>query len=187
MVGKHEPIWLNISSIFLNEPVFICDTGSQLLGALLLLRWRILLGRVDSRWVSIFTILLQPFRKLQRVLSTNNNRRRLTLAVVYDRESIDNFDIDDDQDITVTSQFPSTQKGKIIELQKHFQRYVKTLPVSGFNSAIYDLKFIKSYLIPLLVNEKTRTKRHQKSKSFCIFQFSQCSIPGYHDLSWRSN
>ena len=51
-------------------------------------------------------------------------------------------------------QFLLTQKNKLIELQLHFERYVNTFPVFGFNSAKYDLNLIKAYLIPLLVNER---------------------------------
>ena len=51
-------------------------------------------------------------------------------------------------------QFLSTQTNKIIELQQHFERYVNTLPVFGFNSAKYNLNLTKSYNFLLLVNEE---------------------------------
>ena len=50
--------------------------------------------------------------------------------------------------------FVDSKKNKLIELQQHFDRYVNTFPVFGFNSAKYDLHLIKAYFIPLLVNEQ---------------------------------
>ena len=60
---------------------------------------------------------------------------------------------DDEDEISVSTVF-LTQKNKLIELQQHFERYVYTFPVFGFNSAKYDLNQIKAYLIPLLVSER---------------------------------
>ena len=46
------------------------------------------------------------------------------------------------------------QKNQLLDLQQHFERYVKTLPVFGFNSGKYDLYLIKSYLLPYLIHER---------------------------------
>ena len=46
------------------------------------------------------------------------------------------------------------QKNQLTDLREHFERYCNTLPVFGFNSAKYDIKLIKSYLFPVLVNER---------------------------------
>ena len=44
------------------------------------------------------------------------------------------------------------EKNHLIELQENLERHCNVIPVLGFNSAIYDLKLIKSYLLPILVN-----------------------------------
>ena len=43
---------------------------------------------------------------------------------------------------------------QIFDLQEHFERYCNALPVFGFNSAKYYNDLIKSYLLPILVNER---------------------------------
>ena len=43
---------------------------------------------------------------------------------------------------------------QLIELQEHLERYCNVLPVFGFNSAKYDINLIKSYLLPILINER---------------------------------
>ena len=42
----------------------------------------------------------------------------------------------------------------MIEVQEHLERYRKVIPVFGFSRAKYDLNSIKSYLLPILINER---------------------------------
>ena len=46
------------------------------------------------------------------------------------------------------------QKNQLIDLKQHLERNVNTLPVFGFNSGRFDLKLIKSFLIPYLIRDK---------------------------------
>ena len=46
------------------------------------------------------------------------------------------------------------KKNQLIDLQESLERYCNVLPVFDFNSAKCDLKLIKSYLLPILVNER---------------------------------
>ena len=46
------------------------------------------------------------------------------------------------------------QKNQPIDLQEHFERYCNTLSILSFNSAKYDINYIKSHLLPILVNEQ---------------------------------
>ena len=64
------------------------------------------------------------------------------------------------------------QKNQFIDRQKILQRSVNTSQVFSFNSAKYDLNSIKSYLLPLLVNEK-QIKRYviKKANQFISFKF----------------
>ena len=55
----------------------------------------------------------------------------------------------------LSTQFLQMQKDQLIDLQEHFERYCNTFPIFGFNSAKYDINLIKSYLLPILVNERT--------------------------------
>ena len=54
----------------------------------------------------------------------------------------------------VTSLNFCRSKKTLIDLQEHLERYCNVLPVFGFNSAKYDLNLKKSYLLPILVNER---------------------------------
>ena len=46
------------------------------------------------------------------------------------------------------------QKNQLIELQEHLERYCNVLPVFGVNNEKYDINLIKSYSLPILINER---------------------------------
>ena len=46
------------------------------------------------------------------------------------------------------------KKNHLIDLQKSLGRYCIVLPVFALNSSVYYLKLTKSYLLPILVNER---------------------------------
>ena len=46
------------------------------------------------------------------------------------------------------------KKNQIFDLQESLEDYCNVLHVFGFNSPKYDLNLIKSYLLPILVNER---------------------------------
>ena len=69
------------------------------------------------------------------------------------------------------------RKNQIIGLQEHFERYCNTLPVSYFNSAKYDINLIKSYLLPILVNERQiEPAVIKKANQFVSFKFGDVQL-----------
>ena len=64
------------------------------------------------------------------------------------------FEYIEEKEIDMSTQFLQIQKNQLLELQQHFERYVSTLPVFGFNSGKYDLNLIKSYLLHYLIHER---------------------------------
>ena len=69
------------------------------------------------------------------------------------------------------------QKKQLIDLHEPFERYCTTLPVFGFNSANYDISLMKSYLLPILVNErKIEPKVITKVNQFISFKFSDMQL-----------
>ena len=54
----------------------------------------------------------------------------------------------------MSTQFLQMQKNQLLDVQQHFERYINTLPVFGFNSGKYDLNLIISYLLPYLILER---------------------------------
>ena len=64
------------------------------------------------------------------------------------------------------------KKKQLIDLQESLEPYCNVLPVFGFNSAKYDLNIIKSYLLPILVNEQEiEPTVIKKANQFSWFKF----------------
>ena len=84
--------------------------------------------------------------KLCAVLEQLNQRRNRVSNFV------DNCIVEEEKDLS--TQFLQMQKNQLIDLEEHFERYCNVLPVFGFNSAKYDINLIKSYFLPILVNER---------------------------------
>ena len=75
------------------------------------------------------------------------------------------------------TQFLQMQKNHLIDLQEHFERYCNTLPIFGFNSAKYDINLIKSYLLPILVNERQiEPTVIKKANQFVSFKFGDVQL-----------
>ena len=72
----------------------------------------------------------------------------------------------------MSTQFLQIQKNQLLELQQHFELYVSTLTVFGFNSGKYDLNLIKSYLLPYLIHEPDiQPTVIKKANHFVFFKF----------------
>ena len=82
------------------------------------------------------------------------NQRHSQRERVIDCDDDDEFFNDTTEEKELSTQFLQTQKNQLVNLQEHFERYCNTLPVFGFNSAKYGINLIKSYLLPVLVNER---------------------------------
>ena len=75
------------------------------------------------------------------------------------------------------------KKNQITDLQESLERYCKVLPVFSFNSAKYDFNLIKSYLLPIIVNEgdiqPTVIKRASQFSSFKFGDFQLLDIMNF--------
>ena len=87
-------------------------------------------------------------------------------------------DLDDCDNETCTStQFLQIQKKQLIDLQEHLEHYCNVLPIFDFNSAKYDLNLIKTYLLPILVNERNiEPTVLKKANQFISFKFSDIQL-----------
>ena len=88
--------------------------------------------------------------KLTRTLESLNERRCRNQRVF---EFEDHCFEDDNEEKDASTQFLQMQKNQLIELQEQLESYCNVLLVFGFNSAKYDINLIKSYLLPILINE----------------------------------
>ena len=69
------------------------------------------------------------------------------------------------------------QNDQLIDFQEHFKRCCNTLSVFGFNSAKYDIYLIKSYLLPILVNERQiEPTVIKKANQFVSFKFGDVQL-----------
>ena len=80
------------------------------------------------------------------------NERRCSNQRVFEFEDLC-FEADN-EDKVASTQFLQIQKNQLIELQEYLERYCNVLPGFGFNSVKYDINLIKSYLLPILINER---------------------------------
>ena len=84
---------------------------------------------------------------------------------------------DCDNETCASTQFLQIQKNELIILQESLERYCNVLPVFGFNSANYDLNLIKSYLLPILVNERDiEPTVIKKANQFISFKFGDIQL-----------
>ena len=84
---------------------------------------------------------------------------------------------DCDNESCTSTQFLQIQKKQLIDLQEHLEHYCKVLPIFGFNSAKYDLNPIKSYLLPILVNERNfEPTVIKKANQFISFKFGDIQL-----------
>ena len=91
-------------------------------------------------------------KKLSNIVELLNQRHSQRERVI-DFDDGENFN-DTAEEKELSTQFLQLQKNKLTDLQEHFERYCNTLPVFGFNSSKCDINLIKSYLLPILVNEQ---------------------------------
>ena len=88
-----------------------------------------------------------------------------------------------DNETCTSTQFFQIQKKQLIDLQEHLERYCHVLPIFGFNSAKYDLNLIKSYWLPILVNEgniePTVIKKANQFISFKVGDFQLLDVMNF--------
>ena len=111
--------------------------------------------------------------KLCAILEKLNQRRNRA-------ERVSNF-VDDcikeEEEKDLSTQFLQMQKNQLNDLQEHFERYCNVLPVFGFNRAKYGINLIKSYLLPILVNERDiEPTVIKKANHFVSFKFGDIQL-----------
>ena len=112
--------------------------------------------------------------KLTRTLESLKERRFRNQRVF---EFEDHCFEDDNEEKDASPQFLQLQKKQLIELQEHLQRYCNVLSVFGFNSAKYDINLIKSYLLPILNNERNMVPTViKKANQFVSFKFGDVQL-----------
>ena len=84
---------------------------------------------------------------------------------------------DDNEKKDASTQFLQMQKNQLIELQEHLERYCNVLLVFGFDSSKYDINLIKSYLLPILINERNMEPTViKKANQFASFKVGNVQL-----------
>ena len=145
-IGKHVPIPVSISSNLVKGPIFLCNSDPH---------------HLVTSFIGVFENLVVQSEAIKKTLffgieTTINNKLGSILEEFTQRHNrIEPADLDGCDNETYTStQFLQIQGKQSIDLQELLERYSNVLLIIGFNSAIYDLNLIKSYLLPILANER---------------------------------
>ena len=151
-IGKHEPISVSISSNLIDELVFLCDKDPKALIIFFVEAIEDLANKSKTEmWTSfssIEAIIRARLNTIGEILIKRNDQNASTFECEDERT-------EEDDEADMSTQFLQMQKNQLLDSQQHFERYVNTLPVFGFNSGKYDLNLIKSYLLPYLFMSAT--------------------------------
>ena len=168
-IGKHIPIPVSISSNLVEEPIFLCNSYPHHLVASSTGVIENLASQSKAKMKNLFldietTIRLELGSILEKLTQRHNRREQA--------------DLDDcDNETCASTQFLQIHTNQLIDLQESPERYCNVLPVFGFNSAKYDLRLFKSYLLPILINEREiEPTVIKKANQFISFNFGDIQL-----------
>ena len=151
-IKKHVPISVSISSNLIPEPIFLCNANPHHLISSFITVFEGLAtqSKAEMKW-NFLEVETAIKIKLCAILEQLNQRRNRGERV---SNFVDDCLVEEKEEKDLSTQFLQMQKNQLIDLQERFERYCNVLPVFGFNSAKYDINLIKSYLLPILLNER---------------------------------
>ena len=173
--GLENPIYVSISSNLSPESIFLCNSDPRHLVSSFISALEGLATQSKAQMTLRFIEVETAIKiKLSSILEQLNHRHS-------QRERVIDFDdaeyFNDTAEVELSTQFLQMQKNQIIDLQEHFECYCNTLPVFSFNSAKYDISLIKSYLLPILVNERQIERTViKKANQFVSFKFGHVQL-----------
>ena len=151
-IGTLVPISISISSTLIAKPIILCNSNPRDLVDSFIDAVEGLATRSKAQMkLKLPEIEIAIKSKVTQTLESLNECRCRNQRVF---EFEDHCFEDDNEEKDASTQFLQKQKNQLIELQEHLERYYNVLPVFGFNSAKYNIKLIKSYLLPILINER---------------------------------
>ena len=143
---------MSLSSNLIAEPIYLCNSNPRDLVESIIDAVEGLATRSKAQMKLKFLEVETAIKsKLKRSLESITERRCCNHRVF---EFEDHCFEDDNEEKDASTQFLQMQKNQLIELQEHLERYCNVLPVFGSKSAKYDINLIKSYLLPILINER---------------------------------
>ena len=168
-MGKHIPISVSISSTLLKEPIFLCNSDPHHLVTSFI-------GAFENLALQSKAIMKNLFFDIETTINNKLGSILEKLTQRHNRREQAHLD-DCDNETCTSTQFLQIQKKQLIDLQEHLERYCNVLPIFGFNSAKHDLNLIKSYLLPILVNERNiEPTVIKKANQFISFKFGDIQL-----------
>ena len=140
-IGTHVPVSVSISSNLLDEPVFLCENGPNRLITSFVAQLETLAAKNEAD-------LKPKFLAVEAEIKTRLSDVSSRLQIISETQPNISSETDDSN---ATKNFLRIQQKQLFD---HFNNYVDTLPVFGFNSGKYDLNLIKAYIIPHLFNDR---------------------------------
>ena len=174
-IGKHVPKSVSISSNIISEPISLCnfnprDLVESFFDAVEGLATKSK-AQMNLKFLEVETAIKG---KLTRTLESLNERRCRNQRV-FDFEDQCFEDYNEEKD--ASRHFLQMQKNQLIELQEHLDCYCNVLPVFGFNTGKHDINLIKSYLLPILINERNiEPTVAKKANHFVSFKFGDAQL-----------
>ena len=174
-IGKHVPISVSISSNLIPKPIFLCNSNPRDLVETFINAVEGLATQSKAQMkLKFLEIEIAIKSKLTRTLESLNERRYRNQHVF---EFKDQCFEDDNEEKDASTHFLQMEKNQLIELQEHLERYCNVLPVFGFNCRKYDINFIKSYLLPILISERNMGPTViKKANQFVSFKFGDVQL-----------
>ena len=175
-IGKHVLISVSISSNLTPEPIFLCNSDprhlvSSFINALGSLTTQSK-AQMNIKFIEVETAIKIKLSSVLEKLNQGHSQRERNID--FDNDEYFN---DTAEEKELSTQFLQMQKNQLIDLQENFERFCNTLPVFGFNSAKYDIILIKSYLLPILVNEREiEPSVIKKANQFVSFKFGDVQL-----------
>ena len=166
------PISDSISSNLIPEPILLCNANPHHFISSFITALEGLAAQSKAQMKLVFVEVETAIKiKLCAILEQLNQRRNGVSNFV------DDCVVEEEEEKNLSTQFLQMRKNQIIHLQEHFERYFNVLSVFGFNSAKYDINLIKSYLLPILVNEQDIEPRViKKANQYVSFKFGDIQL-----------
>ena len=174
-IGKHVSISVSVSSNLIAKPIFLCNSNPRDLVESVIDAVEGLATQNKAQMKLKFREIETAIKsKLTRTLESLNERCCRNQRI-FDFE--DHCFEDHNEEKDTSTQFLYMQKNQLIELQEHLERYCNVLPVFGFISEKYDINLIKSYLLPILINERNMEPIViKKANQFVSFKFGDVQL-----------
>ena len=169
LIGRRFAISFSISLKLVKEPIFLCNSDPQHLVIFFI-------GAFENLALQSKAIIKNLLFDIKTTMKIKLGSFLEKLTQRHIRREQANLDDCVKQTCTST-QFWQIQKKQLIDLQEHLERYCNVLPIFGFNSAKYDLNLIKSYFLPILVDESNSEPTFiKKWNQFISFKFGNIQL-----------